>query len=322
MKPLARVLVIKLGPLSEFVLSLPAMKRLREAHPKAHITLLTMPSFAELAKSSRFFDHVEPSGDRQGFGAAMSLAGWIRRSRFDRVYDLENSSLTRRVFNAMWPGRPEWSGDVRGASHRSTTRHRARMHVLERQADQLKTAGVWPDAPTVAGEAPPPDLSWILRRAPEPRPTPGAEKPKPYALLSPGGVSRSQERWPIENYAELARRLYEHGLDVFVIGSPEESAMARAIQRTTPRARDLTGRTDFAQIAVLGARAALAVGNSSGAMHLMAAAGAPTLALFAGGADPELSGPRGYVAILTAKDARDISVQQAAETALVLARSA
>ena len=129
-------------------------------------------------------------------------------------------------------------------------------------------------------------------------------------------------RWPIGNYAELARRLYEQGMDVLVIGSPEESAMARAIQRAAPRARDLTGGADFAKIAVLSARAALAVGNSSGVMHLMAAAGAPTLAFFAGGADPELSGPRGYVAILTARDATDISVQQAAETAMVLARSA
>ena len=322
MKPLSRVLVIKLGSLSEFVLSLPAMKRIREAHPKVHITLLTTPRFAELARSSRYFDHVEPSGDRQGFGAAMSLASWIRRSRFDRVYDLENSSHTRRVFNTMWPGRPEWSGDVRGATHRCTTRHRARMHVLERQADQLKTAGIWPDAPTVPGDAPPPDLSWILRRAAAPRPMPGAATPKPYALLSPGGTLRPQERWPLENYAELARRLYEHGLDVLVIGAPEESAMARAIQRTTPRARDLTGGADFAKIAALGARAALAVGNSSGAMHLIAAAGAPTIALFAGGADPEISGPRGYVAILTARQAKDISVQQVTETALVMARSA
>lgn len=322
MSPVVRVLVIKLGSLGEFVLSLPAMKRLREAHPSVHITLLTTPQFAELARASRYFDHIEPSGDRQGFGAAMSLAGWIRRSEFDRVYDLENSRHTRRVFNSMWPGRPQWSGDARGASHRWTTRGRGKMHVLERQADQLKAAGVWPDAPTAAGEAPPPDLSWVLRRAPEPRSMPGAAAPKPYALLAPGGDGRSQEFWPIENYAELAKRLYEHGLDVMVIGSPGESAMARAIQRTTPRARDLTGRTEFVQIAVLGARAALAVANNSGAMHLMAAAGAPTVALFAGGADAELSGPRGYVAILTAGEPRDISVQQVTETARVLARSA
>ena len=317
-----RILVIKLGSLGEFVLSLPAMKRIRDAHPQAHLTLLTMPAFAELARASRYFDHVEPSGDLKGFGAATSLGRWIRRSKFDRVYDLENSAHSRRVFNSMWPGRPEWSGDARGASHRWAPKGRSRMHLLERHADQLKAAGIWPDAPTGPGQGQAPDLSWILRRAPEPRPIAGAPAPKPYVLLAPGGVSNPREMWPTDNYAELARRLYDHGLDVVVIGTPEESAMARAIQRSVPRARDLTGRGDFAQTAMLAAKAALAVGNSSGAMHLMAAAGAPTVAIFAGGADPELSGPRGYVAILTAAEAADISVQQAAETAMVLARSA
>jgi ADP-heptose:LPS heptosyltransferase len=318
----SRILVIKLGSLGEFVLSLPAMKRIRDAHPRAQITLLTLPRFAELARSSRYFSHVEPSGDLGGWGASGSLAGWIRRAEFDRVYDLENSALTRKVFGALWRRRPEWSGEVRGASLRCGGRHRQRMHILERQADQLGAAGIWPNAPVRPGEAPSPDLSWILRRAPDVRPVAGATKPKPYALIAPGGVSKSQELWPLDNYAALAKRLYDNGLDVLVIGSPDESAMARAIQRTTPRARDLTGGTDFAQVAVLGARAALAVGNNSGATHLMAAAGAPTVALFSKAADPDIVGPRGYVAILTARQAKDLTVQQVAETAFVLARSA
>jgi ADP-heptose:LPS heptosyltransferase len=141
-------------------------------------------------------------------------------------------------------------------------------------------------------------------------------------LLAPGGVSKAQDVWPLENYAALAKRLYDHGMDVLVIGSPEESAMARTIQRTTPRARDLTGGADFTQVAALGARAALAVGNNSGATHLMAAAGAPTIALFSKAADPDIVGPRGYVAILSAQEARAISLQQVTETALVLSRSA
>jgi ADP-heptose:LPS heptosyltransferase len=318
----ARVLVIKLGSLGEFVLSLPAMKKVRDAHPRAHLTLITLPRFAELARASRYFNHVEASGDAQGFGASGALAGWIKRSGFDRVYDLDNTGFTRKVFGALWPRRPEWSGEARGASLRCAGKGRPRMHILERQADQLKAAGVWPDAPTGPGEAPSPDLSWILRRAPAARPVAGAVQPRPYALIAPGGVAKAQELWPLENYAALAKRLYDHGLDILVIGSPDESAMARAIQRTTPRARDLTGGTDFAQVAVLGARAALAIGNNSGAIHLMAAAGAPTLALFSKAADPDISGPRGYVAILTGRETRDISLQQVTETALVLARSA
>lgn len=322
MKAISRVLVIKLGSIGDFVLSLPAMRKIREAHPRAHITLLTTPRFEGLARASGNSNHIEASGDVKGIGGAWTLAGWIKRSKFDRVYDLENSPLTHRVFGSMWPGRPQWSGDARGASLRHANRQRARMHVLERQADQLKAAGIWPDAPTEPGAAPPPDLSWVLRRAPEPRPVPGAGKPRPYVLMAPGGADKGQPQWPIENYAQLAGRLYERGFDILIIGGPEESGLARAIQHVARNARDLTGRTDFAQIAVLGARAALAIGNNSGPTHLMAAAGAPTIALFSKDADPDLSGPRGYVAIVRAKSLKDLSVQQVAETAQALARSA
>lgn len=321
MKSLSRILVIKLGSIGEFVLSLPAMSRIRHAHPRADITLLTTPRFAELAKSSRYFNHVEPAGDAGGIGAPFALAGWIKRSGFQRVYDLESSSATAAVFRALWPGRPEWSGAAAGASLRHRNPERGRMHVLERQADQLRVAGIWPDAPVEAGSAPPPDLSWILKRAPDPRPVPGQAKPKPYVILAPGGASKADRRWPIESYSELAGQLYGRGFDVVVVGGPEESAMARTIQRTASRARDLTGRTDFAQLAVLGARAALGVGNDSGATHLMAASGAPTIALFSKASDPELSGPRGYVAILRAAQLRELPVQQVAQTALGMARS-
>ncbi len=149
-----------------------------------------------------------------------------------------------------------------------------------------------------------------------------AAKPRPYVLIAPGGASRAQDLWPVENYAALAGQLSELGFDILVVGTPEESGLARAIQRTARNARDLTGRTDFAQIAALGARAALAVGNNSGSTHLMAAAGAPTVALFSQAADPDLTGPRGYVAIIRAHQLKDLPVQQVAETARVLARSA
>ncbi len=89
----------------------------------------------------------------------------------------------------------------------------------------------------------------------------------------------------------------------------QESGLARAIQRKV-QARDLTGRTDFAQIAVLGARATLAVGNDTGPMHLIAAAGAPTLVLFSAASDPALCGPRGHVAVLQSKNLADLPASQ------------
>ena len=54
---------------------------------------------------------------------------------------------------------------------------------------------------------------------------------------------------------------------------------------------------------MLGAKAALAVGNDTGPLHLAAAAGAPTVVLFSSASDPALSAPRGKVAVLQAAEA-------------------
>jgi ADP-heptose:LPS heptosyltransferase len=214
------------------------------------------------------------------------------------------------------PFPPAWSGVAFGCSLPHRNPNRNHMHTLERQADQLKYAGIWPDAPTVAGAAPPPDLSWILESAPK---RAAAETSrKPYVLLVPGGSAhRPEKRWPIESFAELAALLHGRGFDIVIVGGPQETPLARVIQRRA-QARDLTGRTDFAQIALLGARAALAIGNDTGPLHLIAATGAPTVVLFSHASDPALCAPRGHVAVLTAASFDQLTPAEVEKTALQL----
>ncbi|ODT88653.1 glycosyltransferase family 9 protein [Phenylobacterium sp. SCN 70-31] len=316
---IARILVIKLSALGDFVLALAAMKKIREAHPKAHITLLTTPPFEALARSCPYFNAVDTGGRPQGLAAWLDLRRRLKAAGFERVYDLQTSSQSNRIFQALRPGPPAWSGVAFGCSMPHRNPDRDRMHTLERQADQLMHAGIWPDAPTEPGSAPPPDLSWILKGSATARSTPGANRPRPYVLFVPGGSAhRMDKRWPVERYSELARILYGRGFDIVIIGGPQETDLAHTIQRTTPRARDLTGRTDFAAVAALGARAALAVGNDTGPLHLAAAAGAPTIVLFSKASDPALSAPRGRVAILRADDLSDLAVAQVAQAAQAL----
>jgi len=162
-------------------------------------------------------------------------------------------------------------------------------------------------------------LSWIWSKEPPDRPVPGGIKPRPYAMLVPGGSAhRPEKRWPVVRYGELARILYAKGFDIVVIGGVQETPLAHAIQRDVPRARDLTGRTDFARIAMLGAKAALAVGNDTGPLHLAAASGAPTVVLFSKASDPALSAPRGKVAVLQAERLSDLAVATVAQKALAL----
>ncbi|WP_430423744.1 glycosyltransferase family 9 protein [Phenylobacterium sp.] len=315
-----RILVIKLSALGDFVLALAAMKQIRKAHPKAHITLLTTPPFEALGKICPYFNAVDTGGRPETFPQWMALRGRIKAAGYARVYDLQTSAQSNRIFQLLRPGPPPWSGIAFGCSLPHRNPQRNGMHTLERQADQLKYAGIWPDAPSEPGSAPPPDLSWIAKARPPERPVPGANKPRPYAIFVPGGSAhRMDKRWPVEKYSELARILYGRGLDIVVVGGPAETELAHAIQRSVPRARDLTGRTDFASVALLGQKAALAVGNDTGPLHLAAAGGAPTIVLFSKASDPALSAPRGRVAILRADNLADLPVAQVAQAAGSLA---
>jgi ADP-heptose:LPS heptosyltransferase len=308
-----KILVIKLGSLTAFVMALAAMERIRKAHPKARITLLTTPPFEGLARSCNYFNEVETDGNDVGLVPWLALTRRIRDAKYDRIYDLENSNRTAMLFQFLRPFPPEWSGVAAGATLRHTNKNLGRMHILERQAEQLKVAGIWPDAPLAPGTAPGPDMSWILKKSAVARPTPGGNSPRPFALLAPGGSLRQPEkRWPAERFAQLAGLLNAKGLDIIIIGGPAESAVARVIQKTVGQARDLTGRTDFAQIAVLAAKAALAVGNDTGPLHLIAAAGAPTIALYSGASDPLLTAPRGHVAVIRSPELKDLPVSTVA----------
>ena len=94
------------------------------------------------------------------------------------------------------------------------------------------------------------------------------------------------------------------------------------IQNRAKLARDLTGRTNFAQLAAMGARAAIAVGNDTGPTHLIAAAGAPTIALFSAASDPALCAPRGHVTVLRAPDLAELTVETVLRNVLAIARPA
>lgn len=319
-REIKKILVIKLSALGDFVLALAAMKKIREAHKRAHITLLTTPQFEGLAKSSPYFNAVETDGKPNGPGEWLALRGRIKKARYDRVYDLQTSAASNRIFQVLRPFPPEWSGIALGCALPHKNPHRNAMHTLERQADQLKYAGIYPDAPTEPGSAPPPDLSWVLRKAPQERPVAGGVMPRPYVLFIPGGSAhRLDKRWPVDRYGELGKILYDRGFDIVILGGPQESAEARQIQRYVGKARDLTGRTDFARIAILGAKAALVVGNDTGPLHLAAATGAPTIVLFSRASDPSLSAPRGHVAVLQADNLGDLAVASVAQAANALA---
>ncbi len=319
-----RILVIKLAALGDAVLAFTPLKRIREAHPDAEITVLTTPPFAELFRLSPYVDRVETDGRPSGLVGTLQMLLRIRRTRYDRVYDLQTSGRSSAYHLALWPLPPQWSGIAFGASHPHANPNRDRMHTLEREADQLRFAGIWPDAPTEPGAAPPPDLSFLQKDTPPERMPEHFGLTPPYALLIPGASPhRPGKRWPVDRYAALGKHLQTTGMQVAIVGGPAEGGLAGEISALAPGVVDLTGRTDFATLASLGARAALAIGNDTGPTHLIAAAGAPTLVLFSGESDPALCAPRGRnVQVLREPHLQDLALDTVATAVDHLLQSA
>jgi len=61
-------------------------------------------------------------------------------------------------------------------------------------------------------------------------------------------LDRALGEVPATSTCDQVKEPMAYDYDIVVIGGPEESALARAIQKKC-QARDLTGRTDFAHIA-------------------------------------------------------------------------
>ncbi|HYB55982.1 MAG TPA: glycosyltransferase family 9 protein, partial [Alphaproteobacteria bacterium] len=136
--------------------------------------------------------------------------------------------------------------------------------------------------------------------------------PPRMALLVPGGaLHRPAKRWPLERYAELASALVARGLVPVILGGTSETLLAQAILSHSPEAVDLTGKTSLLELASLARRAVVAIGNDTGPMHLITAAGCPSIVLFSRESDPALCAPRGRrVTVLRRASLEELAVEE------------
>jgi heptosyltransferase II len=114
------------------------------------------------------------------------------------------------------------------------------------------------------------------------------------AILCPGAEFGPAKRWPPEHFADLARKFLADGLEVWLLGSPNDKPATEAVLSAAGTdggaLRDLSGRTDLGTAIDLLSLASVVVSNDSGLMHAAAAVGAPLVALF-GSSSPAYTPP-------------------------------
>lgn len=276
-----QILVIKLSALGDFIQSLGAFRAIRDHHRGSRITLLTTAPFVEMAVACGYFDNVWED-DRPGWWRIGRWLRHIRRLRqagFTRVYDLQRSQRSCWYFRLLGPSPPEWVGIVSGCSHHYVDPPED-THIMVRHAGMLALAGI--------PHVPPPDLSFLRTDIGR------FAVAGPYALLIPGSSAhRAIKRWPADRFAELAGALARDGVTPLLIGGSAEREAMRTIAESTPAAQDLCGQTNLAELVTLARGARIAIGNDTGPLHIVAAAGCPTVALFSRESHPIKSRPPG-----------------------------
>lgn len=299
-----RVLLVKFWGLGSLQLMTPAVRGLRRAHPGARLVLLTLASNAEFARRLGVFDDV--------IVLDVARAGWpglflriartilaLRALRFDAVFDFEFFARFSAVVSFL-SGAPLTLGfasdeNRRGGLHRRLVPFDRSWHVARNfrslagaengREVELGEFTRFPTTPRDRAEA----LAALISR--------GVVGAAPLVVLNPNaGALALERRWPVERFADLARRLaLEDGAAVVLIGSAAERGRAHEVAtRAGRRARvaNLAGELSIGALAALLEGAAVFVSNDSGPMHIAAALGTPTLGLF-GPESPVGYAPRG-----------------------------
>ncbi len=297
-----RILVIRLSAFGDFIQALGPIAAIRRHHAGDRLTLLTTRPLAGFAEELGLFDEIVVD-ERPGpfaLGGWLALRRMLRRGRFDRVYDLQTSTRTAVYAWLFRPGMPEWSGIAWRCSHPHANCQRDSQHTIDKQAEQLLMAGIYP---TPLPALPPPPAPG--------RALPEALESRDFVVLVPGSSPlHPAKRWPAARFAMLARALDAAGHLPVVVGSAPEMPLAAAIREACPGAVDLVGRTDLGLLAALCQRARLTIGNDTGVCHLAAAAGCPVIVLFSRASDPARHAPRGrLVRVLAEPDLDDLAAE-------------
>ena len=281
------------GPnwVGDSVLAIPAMKAVREHFRDAHITLLVRPWVAGLFTSAPFIDRVwsEPRPS--------SIADWSRITRAirDRNFDLavlfpNSFESALMMFAGRVPMRFGYATDGRSMLLTKAIARSESGHQVHYYLDLVKNLFKPDKDPSIEIEATAQERSDARRLLANH----GIEPRNRFLVLNPGAAYGSAKRWDELRFAETGDRFaQEFGLSVAIIGSTSEmSAAERVTAHMKSPAAILTGKTTLETLMGVLAECSLMITNDSGPMHIAAALGTPTVAVF-GSTDERVTGPVG-----------------------------
>ncbi len=283
-RPKSRVLIVRQdNRLGNLVLLTTFLRSLRQALPEAHLTLLTGEAYGGILQDWPWVDDWIMQPKRRHAREPWQFPGWLRGVRsgnWDLALEMSNHN-THSYYNCVLTvasGAPVRIGFDEPRNQNVLTHSVAApdpvcpfalapLRILE--AMKLPVAAAAPSVPLPRAAD---GSDW--------RPPNGLElPPEPFVVLHVGG--RGAKSWPLQAWRDLIPELArETGRPLVLIGGPDEVPQMKALRAEVPSQATVAPPLDTDDLAQFLHRAASYVGCDTGVMHLAAAVGTPTVALF------------------------------------------
>jgi lipopolysaccharide heptosyltransferase II len=291
-----KILIIKLGAIGDVVHSLPTLATLRACFPRAHIGWVVEEPAAPILRGNTDLSEMILLERGRLTGPAYLLK-WMRDLRdrsYDTAVDLHNLLKTGIITLASGAGVRIGFRKCREANFLFMNRwvqpaahHR---HLVEKYLSLLSPLGVT-------------ESQWVrrFRLGWEPQEDEWADRFMSQNGLEPGdrliavnpGANWDSKRWMPERYAAVADRLIrQSGARIMVLWGPSERRLAETVIRTMKEKCWMAPPSTLRQLMALLKRCRLIITGDTGPLHIAAALGVPSVALF-GPSDPARNGPYG-----------------------------
>lgn len=287
-----RILLIKTSSLGDVVHNLPVVTDLRREHPEASIDWVVEESFADVVRLHPGVRRVIPVALRRWRKSLLTPATWNEMRAFRTALQAENydlaidtqgllkSALITRMARGKHCGYDASSAREPVAAHFYDAAFEVPKH-LHAVARNRRLAAL------AAGYVAPAAPDYGIATAPARCVPSGTFRGTEAILLT--ATSRDDKLWPEERWIAAGRALHERGLTCLLpAGSATERERATRIAQAIPGAVALPPLS-LPELAAQLVAARIVIGVDTGLVHLAAALGRPTLALFCA-SDPTLTG--------------------------------
>ena len=303
-----RILILRMGPLGETLLTTPVIRALRRRFPEAYIAYMVAPGREDLVSENPNLNEVITYSV-----SIPKLIYEMAKRSFQMVVILQPTfRLVLHTFFARIPFRIGFeTNSGKGRLLHVAVPNNIDQHETTRYLDVVRGIGIEPDSEEPEMFVNAAAQGWadnLLASV-------GVSLDRPLIGLNPGSGSESR-RWSKTGFAQVGDELHqEYDAQIFITAGDAEGSLPHDVANLMSCSPIIvTGATPI-QLGAMLQKCRLYISNDTGPMHMGTAVKTPTIALF-GASNPQQWGPHWHPHTIIARESMgDITIEDVLEAA-------